>query len=37
MNHSYGLKRFYLKEEAELPSIGYRDALTVTFENINTF
>jgi hypothetical protein len=29
MNHGYGLKKFYLKEEAELPSAGYNDVITV--------
>jgi hypothetical protein len=29
MNHGYGLKKFYLKEEAELPSAGYNDVVSV--------
>lgn len=29
MNHAYGIKKFILKEEAELPSVGYGDVLTV--------
>ena len=29
MNHAYGIKKFILKEEAELPSVGYNDVLTV--------
>ena len=29
MNFAYGIKRFILKEEAELPSVGYNDVLTV--------
>jgi len=29
MNHAYGIKKFILKEEAELPSVGYTDILTV--------
>lgn len=28
MNHAYGIKKFILKEEAELPSVGYGDVLT---------
>ena len=28
MNHAYGIKRFILKEEAEMPSIGYNDIIT---------
>lgn len=28
MNHAYGLKRFVLKEEAEIPSLGYNDIVT---------
>lgn len=28
MNHAYGIKKFILKEEAELPSVGYNDVLT---------
>jgi hypothetical protein len=31
MNFAYGIKRFILKEEAELPSVGYNDVITVTF------
>ena len=31
MNHAYGIKKFILKEEAELPSAGYNDAITVSF------
>jgi hypothetical protein len=30
MNHAYGIKKFILKEEAELPSIGYNDVVTVS-------
>ena len=30
MNFAYGIKRFILKEEAELPSVGYNDAITVS-------
>jgi hypothetical protein len=30
MNFAYGIKRFILKEEAELPSVGYNDVITVT-------
>lgn len=29
MNFAYGLKRFILKEEAELPSMGYNDVVTL--------
>lgn len=29
MNHAYGIKRFVLKEEAELPSVGYNDVITL--------
>ena len=29
MNFAYGIKRFILKEEAELPSVGYNDVVTV--------
>jgi hypothetical protein len=29
MNHAYGIKKFILKEEAELPSKGYNDIVTV--------
>lgn len=29
MNWAYGLKRFVLKEEAELPSVGYNDAVSL--------
>jgi len=29
MNFAYGLKRFILKEEAELPSVGYNDVITL--------
>ena len=29
MNHAYGIKRFILKEEAELPSVGYNDVITL--------
>jgi hypothetical protein len=32
MNWAYGLKRFVLKEEAELPSVGYNDVITVSME-----
>lgn len=28
MNHAYGIKRFILKEEAEMPSVGYSDVVT---------
>lgn len=28
MNHAYGIKRFILKEEAEIPSLGYNDIIT---------
>lgn len=28
MNNAYGIKRFILKEEAELPSVGYNDVVT---------
>ena len=31
MNHAYGIKKFILKEEAELPSVGYNDVVTVSF------
>lgn len=31
MNFAYGIKRFILKEEAELPSAGYNDVVTVRF------
>ena len=27
MNHAYGIKRFILKEEAEMPSVGYSDVV----------
>jgi hypothetical protein len=37
MNHAYGIKRFILKEEAELPSVGYNDVITVKKINLNTF
>lgn len=30
MNFAYGIKRFILKEEAELPSVGYNDVITVS-------
>ena len=30
LNHAYGIKKFILKEEAELPSAGYGDVLTVS-------
>jgi hypothetical protein len=30
MNHLYGIRRFILKEEAELPSVGYNDVVSVT-------
>jgi len=30
MNHAYGIKKFILKEEAELPSLGYNDVVTVS-------
>jgi alcohol-forming fatty acyl-CoA reductase len=30
MNWAYGIKRFILKEEAELPSVGYNDVITVS-------
>lgn len=29
MNFAYGIKRFILKEEAELPSVGYNNVVTV--------
>jgi len=29
MNFAYGIKRFILKEEAELPSVGYNDVVTL--------
>jgi hypothetical protein len=29
MNHAYGIKKFVLNEEAELPSVGYSDIVTV--------
>jgi len=29
MNHAYGLKKFVLNEEAELPSVDYSDIVTV--------
>ena len=29
MNWAYGIKRFILKEEAELPSVGYNDVISV--------
>lgn len=29
MNFAYGIKRFILHEEAELPSVGYNDVVTV--------
>lgn len=29
MNWAYGIKRFVLKEEAELPSVGYNDVITL--------
>lgn len=29
MNWAYGLKRFVLKEEAELPSVGFNDAVSL--------
>ena len=32
MNHAYGIKRFILKEEAELPSVGYSDVVTVSLK-----
>ena len=28
MNYAYGIKRFILKEEAEMPSVGYNDIIT---------
>lgn len=31
MNHAYGIKKYILKEEAELPSAGYNDVVTVSF------
>ena len=33
MNFAYGIKRFILKEEAELPSVGYNDAIRVRIIN----
>ncbi len=35
MNHAYGIKKFILKEEAELPSVGYNDVITVLTTFIN--
>lgn len=32
MNHAYGIKKFILNEEAELPSVGYSDVVTVRFK-----
>lgn len=32
MNHAYGIKKFILKEEAELPSVGYNDIVTVSYK-----
>lgn len=29
VNNAYGLRRFVLKEEAELPSAGYNDVVSV--------
>lgn len=29
MNFAYGIKRFILKEEAELPSEGYNDVISL--------
>lgn len=41
MNFAYGIKRFILKEEAELPSVGYNDAImymaSKTGANISPF
>ena len=37
MNFAYGIKRFILKEEAELPSVGYNDVITVSIAIINIF
>jgi hypothetical protein len=31
MNFAYGIKKFILKEEAELPSVGYNDVITVSY------
>lgn len=28
MDYAYGIKRFILKEEAEMPSVGYNDVIT---------
>ncbi len=30
MNHAYGIKKYILKEEAEMPSMGYNDIVTVS-------
>ena len=30
-NNAYGIRRFVLKEEAELPSAGYNDVVSVSF------
>lgn len=35
MNHAYGIKKFILKEEAELPSAGYNDVVTVSYGEID--
>jgi hypothetical protein len=37
MNFAYGIKRFILKEEAELPSVGYNDVITVILFKLNKF
>jgi hypothetical protein len=29
INNAYGIRRFVLKEEAELPSAGYNDVVSV--------
>ena len=31
MNNAYGIKKYILNEEAELPSVGYNDVITVYF------
>ena len=33
MNFAYGIKRFILKEEAELPSVGYNDVISLMNQN----
>jgi hypothetical protein len=34
MNHAYGIKKYILKEEAEMPSMGYNDIVTVRYLSI---